>query len=268
MTRTHTQTRNLLQRLASDDRARLVGGADGWRIEAGGAARPIRISTRLVATLRASGLLQEIAAGAFAAGPTAAAWLKRQDEPALAYLAQHQAIETRPVPGDPATSSLVNADESPVATLARRSRAGGDAWIAGPALDAAERLRRDFELGQMQPRITANWSASISSGRRSDGRGAAADLTETALAARLRFDRAAAAVGPEFSGILIDVCCFLKGLETVERERRWPARSAKLVLRLGLESLARHYGLSAAATAAKSGPTRHWGTADYRPEIS
>ena len=145
---------------------------------------------------------------------------------------------------------------------------GGEPWLKPHAIEAAERLRRDFEVGRLQPRVTANWSASVSSGRRSDGAGLA-DLTDMALAARLRFDRAMRAVGPELSGVLVDVCCFLKGLETVERERRWPARSAKLVLRIALEGLARHYGLTATATGRPaSGKLRHWGTDDYRPEIA
>ena len=90
-----------------------------------------------------------------------------------------------------------------------------------------------------------------------------------ALAARLRFDRAMRAVGPELAGVLVDVCCFLKGLETVEREHQWPARSAKLVLRLALESLARHYGLSEAATGLeRARGIRQWGADGYRPRIT
>jgi hypothetical protein len=163
---------------------------------------------------------------------------------------------------------LVNLEESPIAALARRRGKGGEAWLQQHAVAAAERLRRDFELGQLQPRITANWSAAVNSGRRTGDGAGLTDLTDMALAARIRFDRAMAAVGPELSGLLVDVCCFLKGLETVERERQWPARSAKLVLRIGLESLARHYGLKASATGAASSHIRHWGTQDYRLEVT
>jgi len=107
-------------------------------------------------------------------------------------------------------------------------RMAAEPWLSADLTAAAERLRRDFEIGQLQPRITANWSASVSDGRRSGDGSGTKDLTDMALAARLRFDRAMRDVGPELSGVLIDICCFLKGLETVERERRWPARSAKL----------------------------------------
>jgi hypothetical protein len=108
----------------------------------------------------------------------------------------------------------------------------------------------------------------VSDGRRSGDGSGLKDLTDMALSARTRFDRAMRAVGPDLSGVLVDICCFLKGLETVERERQWPARSAKLVLRIALTSLARHYGLVASATGKASTALRHWGAEDYRPSIS
>lgn len=172
------------------------------------------------------------------------------------FLAQHVALETRTIEG---VRTLVDAEESPLAWLARRKLVGEAEFEAG------ERLRRDLDMGAMLPRVTANWSANVASGARSDRSG---DVTDMALAARQRANHALTAAGPDFSGLLIDVCGFLKGLETIEGERGWPRRSGKVVLSLALGALARHYGLSGEIKGpARANGMRHWGAQDYRPTI-
>ncbi|RTL73405.1 MAG: DNA replication protein, partial [Bradyrhizobiaceae bacterium] len=127
------------------------------------------------------------------------------------------------------------------AWLARRKGRDGHAMIGHNQFIAGEKLRADFTRGHLAPRVTSSWSG-IARGKNCGG-GDAGTMTDVVIAARQRVRLALDACGPELSGILLDVCCFLRGLEDVERERGWPARSAKVVLQLALDRLARHYGL-------------------------
>jgi hypothetical protein len=148
---------------------------------------------------------------------------------------------------------MIDQGESPLAWLARRKGRDGQALIPSEQFIAGERLRADFTRGHMTPRVTSSWTTPISGGR---SRGAA-EMTDIVLAARQRVRAAMEACGPEFSGLLLDVCCFLRGLEDIERERGWPQRSAKVVLQLALARLARHYGL-AAELRGQGGKLRSW----------
>jgi hypothetical protein len=258
----------LIGALSGDPQARLVAiGEDRYLLSGRAVRSTSTLPGRAVRELCARGLLVEVEPKHYAAAPETAAWLKRRTATDLPFRTQHGEIAKQRSRDTSGGDVLVNLQESPIAILARGTGRGGKPWLAPHAVAAAERLRREFEIAQLQPRVTANWSASVNTGRRTGD--ALADLTDMTVAARLRFDRAMRAVGSELSGVLVDTCCFLKGLETVERERQWPARSAKLVLRLALESLARHYGLSPAAEGSRSsGRLRHWGADGYRPEIS
>jgi len=168
--------------------------------------------------------------------------------------------------GETASVALANLAESPLGQLMRRKGRDGQTFLTGAEYEAGERLRADYTRGRIMPRLGANWVASVASGRRGGPGGGAVDLTDAALAARQRVDDAIGAVGPELSGVLIDVCCFLKGLEQVETERGWPVRSAKIVLKTALGVLSRHYAPPRPANRRR--PPLHWGAEDYRPAIA
>ena len=179
------------------------------------------------------------------------------DSPIDPFLGQHLGLARGEVEtAEGRVDITVDATESPLAWLARRKGRDGRALIEPIELQAGERLRADVTRAHMMPRITANWTSSVAQDRRTGG--GAATFTEAAIAARQRVRHALDAVGPEFTGLLLDVCCFLKRLEDVERERRWPPRSAKIVLQLGLARLARHYGYAAAARGKARTPVRTW----------
>jgi hypothetical protein len=139
----------------------------------------------------------------------------------------------------------VNMGESPLARLAFKS------LIDPVQLAAGEKLRRDFTLGQMMPRMGVDLSAPVSGAR-----GGGENISDIALAARQRFTRAMAAAGPGLSDLLFDVCCHLVSLEAAEGARGWAKRSGRVVLMLALDRLASHYGLT--VTAPSRGAIRAW----------
>ena len=184
----------------------------------------------------------------------------------LRFLAQHGGLG-RPEPReDVSIAALVNEAESPLAWLARRKGKDGKPLIDAAQFAAGERLRADFTRAGLTPRVTANWIAPVAQGRRGASSSPAA-FADAVLAAKDRLERALAAVGSDFGGLLLDVCCFLKGLETVERERLWPPRTARIVLGLALDRLAAHYGIGTEARGRARAPMRAWQAAGARPTM-
>jgi len=160
-----------------------------------------------------------------------------------------------------------NVSESPLTRLYARRTATGRSYISDTQFEAGERFRKDFECGRLQPNISANYHRAMAGSSKTAGSAGAHEISDFALDARKRVTRAIEALGPDLSGVAVDICCFLKGLELVESERRWPPRSAKLMLRTALSTLSRHYGISRSERKASS-EIIAWGSEGYRPKLT
>ncbi|HZP10441.1 DUF6456 domain-containing protein [Methyloceanibacter sp.] len=184
-----------------------------------------------------------------------------------AFRAQHQLrVRAEREIGGARRELLLNEAESPLGWLKSRKDRNGRPLLSAEQVEAGERLSADYWFAAMSPRVTANWSALAPRARLRRGAPSAASLRDEVIAAKERVMRALDAVGPELGGILVDICCELKGLEEAETANGWPQRAGKVVLQIALTRLARHYGLIAEARGGRRG-LRHWGSADYRPTL-
>ncbi|NKN39542.1 hypothetical protein HFC70_24655 [Agrobacterium sp. a22-2] len=243
----------------------VIDEVDGAQVDLRAAAGdpPHRFPARLLRLALGAGLLRQ-SGDRISAGEEALAYLRRAlvEPGGEAFQEQHRTMIADTVLEEGERHPVRrNLDESPLAALARLREKSGGPYFPTEAIEAGERLAADFNRGGLQPRITASWEPRLSQ-TGSGQRGGQADLADSTLAARDRVAAAMRALGPDLSGVALDICCFMKGLETVERERQWPARSAKLMLRTALMALARHYAPPAAP---RHNKPRHWGAEGYRP---
>jgi hypothetical protein len=244
--------------------AQLCAGAPGLspgqvELSARGGGR-IRVEAAVLALAARRGLVAREGLGVRPL-PEAFGFIARHETPEPDFARPHRDLAEGSIELDGETVHVIrNQAESPLSALERLKGRAGEAYFPREALAAGERLHADFTRGQLQPQITMRFEPRLGTAVRG-GRGGVADLSDSAVAARLRVNRAMDALGPELSGVALDVCCFMKGLETVERERQWPARSAKLMLKTALLALHRHYAPPA------RNEMRHWGGEGYRPEM-
>mgnify|MGYP003653521423 CR=1 FL=1 len=148
-------------------------------------------------------------------------------------------------------------EDNVITRLATGRDSDGQPFLSPHHLLAASRLERLIRQAQLSPRLTMSYDRARTGERRRSGPGVD-DLADCASSARQRLNRLAEILPADCWGVMFDVCGLGKGLQMVETERRWPRRSAKLVLRIGLTQLADAMGLQPIATGADGTTGRVW----------
>ena len=156
------------------------------------------------------------------------------------FAAQHRDWGEKTVESDGQRRRIrYNMAESPVVALSRRREKDGKPFLEPELVTAAERLREDFELAQMGPRVAQDWSRFLTGGSR--GGFKPGEHLRGPEGARERVAAALRDLGPGLGDMALRCCCFLEGLEATEKRMGWSARSGKIVLRIALQRLRRHY---------------------------
>lgn len=122
--------------------------------------------------------------------------------------------------------------ETPLTGLARRRDRDGRPFLNRELVSAGERLREDFELASLEGKDAIDWTQCIMSEPRA---------ISPSAGPQERVIAALSDLGPGLGDVALRCCCFLEGLETAEKQMGWAARSGKIVLRIALQRLKRHY---------------------------
>ena len=138
--------------------------------------------------------------------------------------------------------------ESPLSVLARRKRNSGGAWLTPELVAAGLRFRESWEIAHLGGEMTRDWDKLVA-GRISSGgcKGAGGGTATRRLEAEQGLAAAIRALGPDMAEAVIMAVCQEQGMEDIEDQLDYPARSGKIVLRIALNTLARHYAEAGSA---------------------
>ena len=226
------QARAVLEALGEGRRFRR--DRDGW------ASGPLNVDSATISELERLNFVALIAGGQLRLTPAGEAWGARRKGGAAS---NRLLVERDLDEGDTAAGSVrrtrsvtVNLGESPLGWLMARGMISERQFAAG------ERLRADWTLAGLGPRVTMRWDPSPTGGK-----GASYDRldpTLTQISARQHFDAAVAHAGSGLSDILWRVICAGEGLAAAEDSLGWPKRAGKLVLGLALDRVADFYRIA------------------------
>jgi len=171
-------------------------------------------------------------------------WLKRQLAEGAVFSDQHQQIiKTK-------AGLALNMLEGPVLALSKAKK-GQSSFLAHHHILAATKVQALVLRSQMMPRTTMSYDPTRVGGKNC-GSAIVSDLSVSAIDARKALSDMLGFLPKDCAGVVMDVCGFQKGLQLIETERRWPRRSAKLILRIGLEQLSKKMGYETVATGENS----------------
>lgn len=125
--------------------------------------------------------------------------------------------------------------ETPLALLARRRNKDGRLFLAPDLVAVGERMHEDFVLTGLSYGQEETWDQFMCRAQN--------EPPEAPQAARAqgRLVGALLDLGPGLGDAVLRCCCALEGLELTEKRMGWSARSGKIVLRIALQRLKRHY---------------------------
>ncbi len=182
------EARRIFRKLAAPGAHLVPQGTDAYRLVSRAELQAARIAPLAAATVEAfarRGWLRRAgAAGTYVLSDAGKGWIERAGATGDPFAEQHQIRRTRLVKDAAGVERRVTVDEgeSPLARLKQRG------LIDGTQFDAGEKLRRDFTLAQLMPRLGVDYSAAVVIGRR--GQKSETSLADTVLAAKQRFARA------------------------------------------------------------------------------
>lgn len=130
--------------------------------------------------------------------------------------------------------------ESPVAVLARRRDKSGKPFLESANVQAADWLREDYVKAQLEEVEIETAQALLIALDTRKIPGSNLGLPGT-KAARRRVSDVLRDLGPGLGDVTLRCCCRLEGVEAAEQALGWSARSGKIVLRIALQRVTRHY---------------------------